>query len=299
MFPISADQRLFCFPNNYNQPITWADLQHIKEAETLADVPGRRLDERGWCQKLVDWCCLGPDYNDMTREADAALWRLLKANPDNYRNPDKLGQFERLRDMVTDVDQQKFHYLGLDRDEVRFSLSGVESEPVHFRAAPEGVPKLITYNLWNPTAQEEQPEAMLPVTGNLHGLAAYQQASFHKQRMLNWLARPATYMAMDRAIDTHRAQRRSRRMLATGMANPAVPAPANQAPLLGEVPQNPPTFTLTQLDNGLMRADISYDVIVGRAEISFLLSELPHPGAPIRDTMQCIYRKFTSTIGLV
>ncbi|VVE85979.1 hypothetical protein [Pandoraea sputorum] len=279
MFPTVANQPVLSFPGNGNDPVTYANFQHIKGIRRLTDVAVIRPDERGSFQKVWDWCCLGHDYNDITRDADQTLWLLL--NGEN----DKVGLFEHLLDRVTNDDRNKFVYLSLDRDVVRFSLNDVDDDPIHFTAAPQGIPAAITANLWHPTALEQSAEAQIR-QGNLDQLMMYHNASRPTRDMLNRLARPATCMAICRAIDAHEPGPES-----TEMANPEMPEPERE--LRDDARRFPPRFTLSAQQNGLIRADVCYATGLGRLEVSFLICEPRHPGAPITDTLQCIYAKST------
>ncbi|AKK24809.1 hypothetical protein [Pandoraea oxalativorans] len=283
-FPIVADQPVLTFPGKGNDPITYANFQHIKGILRRKDLTVIRPDERGIFQKLWDWCCLGHDYNEITRDADQTLWLM------QHGENDKLDLFEHLRDQVTIDDRDKFVYLSLDRDVVRFSLNEVDDVPIHFTAAPQGVPAAITANLWHPTALEQSAEARVP-QGNLDAFELYHNASRPTRDMLNRLACPATCMAICRAIDASEPGPES-----TEMANPEMPEPERELELREDARRCRPRFTLSALQNGLIRADVCYATGWGRLEVSFLICEPRYPGAPVTDTLQCIYAKSTPVV---
>lgn len=287
MFPIVASQAVLSFPGHSNDPITYTNAQHLKQAKSLEESARIRPDERGSLQKLWDWCCLGGDYNAVTRDADQTLWALLHGENDPLEY-DPVELFEHLRDQVTEEDRNKFVYLALDPDGVvRFSLNDVDEDPIHFEAAPQKVRACITANLWAPTQLEQAPEAQIGQS-NLDQLTIYQIASDPTRAMLERLARPATGMAICRALD---AQGPDAEL--TEMADPGMPVPAPERTLLEAARRTPPRFTLSALQNGLTRADMRYADASGWLDVSFLIREPRHPGAPIEETLQCIFVKYT------
>ena len=284
LFPVVANQPVLSFRYYKNDPITYTNFQHIKEARNRAALSRVRPDERACCTKVWDWFCLGVEYNGVTKEVDLLLWRLMHAPED------PLALFEEVRDKVRHADRHKFVYLSLDRDTVRFSLNHVDDLPIHFTATPQGVPSRITANLRQPTFQEQLPEAQAGQS-NLHELVIYQNASRHVRAMLDKLARPATFMAICRARDLHWPEDNS-----AGMADAGMPGAGPRDPLLTVAQQYPPTFILSELANGLTRADVRYSDGLGRRSVSFLICEPAHAGIPDEDTLQCIYTKYTPTL---
>ncbi|VVE85109.1 hypothetical protein [Pandoraea sputorum] len=289
MFPTVANESVLSFRYDWNDPVTYTDVVNIKGAETL-DKLVARPDERSCLKKVWDWCCVGVEYNGVTKEADGILWHLLHA-PD-----DPLGLFERLRDTVANGNLRQFVYLRFDRTELHFTLNGLEDNPIHFRAAPTGVPARIIANFWNMVVPEHGPGA----AANNHNLASlhiYNNASAHIQNMLDRLALPQTFAEISRAFEAEAPGRASTGMAEAGMADPGMPGTGVQDPLLAVAQQYTPQFTLhPPNDNGIIRADVRYRDGLGWLDVSFLIRER-FEGEDDKDTVQCIFTKYTSSFG--
>lgn len=272
---------VLAFRYDRNDPITSTNVDHIKGAMTLNELARIRPDERGLCKKL--WDCLGPGYNGITKQADVLLWQLLGSPIP----ADPLDLFEALRDTVTDDDREKFVYLSIDRDSVRFSLEDVDTMPVDFKAAPQGIPARITANLLQSGWLEQRLQAQ-DGQSNLNELLIYREASAHIQSMLNKLASPATYLAIARAVAEPESKAPS-----TGMVHAEMPEAGPHESLLAMPEQPQPKFSLSVAGRDLIRAEVSYQTAVGQYDVSFLVSERAHADAPVEDTLQCIFTKLT------